>query len=463
MTYHRKGTFTEIDYNGSEIHHIVGDGYTIIERNGSIYIAGNANVTVDGNINILCKSSANIEVTGDADVKVGGDADLGVAKNARVAVGDSMELSVANNLNIRADNINIEATTAFNLTSATISESSNTMNVAASNYLETVGTSNYRWEGDKHTFTGANTYSRHDGGTDHGCPSDPSRDGAEDCGDVGSAGQATEPIITKIAPEAGTPMNPLMPYLVTTAPEDESLFLYETDDEWQSEAGIARKEELIKKNGPANEISTDSTEGTGGSDKNVVASCAVIDGTQNFTNDFRLSEHFTLGMLIDGGVSGHNKLQAQMGLTVQQIVCNLSQLCQNILEPMLAVLPLGADGYKKTWKINSGFRIADNIPAGGVKSSDHMFGRAIDFTLLPYDDTKAQRNYELAGRIEKILPYDQIIMEYMPGGSNWVHISYRGIKEDDTVGQGGANRKMAFTMVNGSTYRKDGKTGFYLL
>jgi hypothetical protein len=55
-TYHRKGTFTEVDANGTEVTHIVGDRYTIIDRNGCIYIAGEANLTVDGNINILCKT-----------------------------------------------------------------------------------------------------------------------------------------------------------------------------------------------------------------------------------------------------------------------------------------------------------------------------------------------------------------------------------------------------------------------
>jgi hypothetical protein len=46
-------------------------------------------------------------------------------------------------------------------------------------------------------------------------------------------------------------------------------------------------------------------------------------------------------------------------------------------------------------------------------------------------------------------------MEYMPGGSNWVHIGYRGLKEGDTAG-GGVNRKMAFTMYNGNTIKRDG-------
>ena len=45
-----------------------------------------------------------------------------------------------------------------------------------------------RWDGDKWTHTGANTYSRHDGGVDHGCNSDPVRTGANLCTDVESSG-----------------------------------------------------------------------------------------------------------------------------------------------------------------------------------------------------------------------------------------------------------------------------------
>ena len=62
--YHTKGTFTEVDVNGSQVNKIVGDGYQIIDRNGYVYIAGAHNLTVDGVTNIFMRSDANIEVVG---------------------------------------------------------------------------------------------------------------------------------------------------------------------------------------------------------------------------------------------------------------------------------------------------------------------------------------------------------------------------------------------------------------
>ena len=51
-TYHRSGTFTEVDPNGSQVNYIVGDNFILMEQNGCIHVAGECNITVDGNTNI---------------------------------------------------------------------------------------------------------------------------------------------------------------------------------------------------------------------------------------------------------------------------------------------------------------------------------------------------------------------------------------------------------------------------
>ena len=462
MTYHRKGTYTEVDPNGTQVNHIVGDGYQIMDRNGSIFIKGDCNLTVEGKINILSKAIVNIEVYNDANIKVGNDATIGVAHDVDLAVGNDMKVEVAQTLSFHANAINMEAATTFNIKAATLNETASAMNVNASNYNETVGTSNYRWNGTKYIFTGADTHERHNSGTDYSNSSDPSRSSSDGAAAAASAASAAAVVTGLTPPAQGVNVYDHMDFLETPPSEGEDVFLIETEEEWASPAGIAKQAELVKQNGPAPSDIQDSTTPSGGVPVSLNAGCSVISTTENFTNDFRLSPNFTLGMLIDGGVNGANQLRDQNGLTKQQIVCNLAQLCLNIYEPMLAVLPGGIGGYGKQWKINSGYRISSNVPAGGVAKSDHMLGRATDFTLLPYGPTKAQRNFEFASTIEKILPYDQIIMEYMSGGSNWIHVGYRGTKDGDTAG-GGLNRKMAFTMSNGSTVRKDGKTGFFLL
>lgn len=410
LQYHRKGTFTEIDPNGTEVKHIVGDSYHIIDRNGVIYINGECNLTVAGNVNIFCQSEANIEVSGDANMQVGGKMNLAVASDMNVSVGGNYNLHVKGNLDTTVDtNIHSKST--------------------------------------GHTHLKA---------------------GTEVAGDAAiinwNSGTTNPPESPTLAfPPEGVPINPALDYLVTPESAGEEVFLIETEEEWDSPSGQAKRAELESKYGAPPTTPEDSTPATGGANTSTVASCQVILGTQEFTKDFKLSPNFTLGMLIPEGWDGKNRLQDQMGLTKQQIVCNLSQFCINILEPMMAVVPNGVAGFKKTWQLNSGFRGAGNIPKGGSSTSDHMTGRAIDFTLLPYDSTKKNRNYELAIAIEKILPYDQIIMEYLSPNSNWVHIGYRGVNPGDTAGQGSTNRKMAFTMVNGNTYPQKGAKGFHLI
>jgi predicted chitinase len=408
---HRSGTFYEIDPNGTKVTHIVGDSYEILDRNGVIYISGTCNITIGGAANILCQNDADIQVIGNLNTVVGGDYTLGIAGNMTTVVGGAYQLQSGSDMTQQT------------------SGSMHQISVGNTNHYS-VGTMNLKASGNVNI------------------------DGVRVDINDGKAAGATS--INLTAPPAGVVNTQVFEKLEAPPAGGEEQFLIETEDEWASPAGQAAKAENEKQYGketPATQ--EEAAPASGGTQNNTVASCQVIYGMQDFTNDFRLSTNFTLGMLIDGGVNGHNKLRDQNGLTKQQIVCNLSQLCQNIYEPLLAVLPGGIGGYGKQWKINSGYRISSNVPKGGVSKSDHMLGRATDMTLLPYGPNKAKLNFDFATQIEKILPYDQIIMEYMPGGSNWIHIGYRGVKEGDTAG-GGVNRKMAFTMYNGDTIKRDG-------
>ena len=407
LVYHRKGTFTEVDANGTEVHHIVGDKYTIIDRNGCLYVTGECNVTVDGNINIFCQSTANIEVTGDANMQVGGEMNLAVAKDMNLSVGGNYNVHVAGNMETTVDtSIHTSAGTNHHLTAG--------QEVAADASI-------INWNS----------------GTSDSPPASPLE-----------------------IPSEGNPLNNVLPYLVAPTSEGEAEYQFETEEDWATPAGQAKKAELESKY-PVPVVVQDSAKPVGGSSSTTTVPCDIVNGVEKFTNDFRLSTNFTLGMLIDGGVDGPNKLKDQVGLTKQQIVCNLAQLCANILEPALAYLPGGAAGYGKQWTINSCYRSAGN--AANSTTSDHPFGRAVDISLLPKDADRKQRHFDLIQQLERVLPYDQMIMEYQGANSTWIHISYRGTQAGQTTGQGGLNRKMAFTMVNGSTYKQNNETGFYLV
>ena len=92
--YHKSGTFTDIDANGTQVNKIVGDGYTIYDRNGSIYVSGKANLTVGNGVNIYVMGTADIQVDGAATINLKNNADIGVGGDLNMVVGGDMNLQV---------------------------------------------------------------------------------------------------------------------------------------------------------------------------------------------------------------------------------------------------------------------------------------------------------------------------------------------------------------------------------
>ena len=58
---HRSGTFYEIHKDGSEVHRVVNDNYTVICKDDNVYIGGKCKVKILGD--------ANIDIEGKADIK----------------------------------------------------------------------------------------------------------------------------------------------------------------------------------------------------------------------------------------------------------------------------------------------------------------------------------------------------------------------------------------------------------
>ena len=98
-TYHRSGTFTDVDANGTQVNKIIGDGYTVIDRNGLIYIAGRCNLTVGNSVSIYVMGNADIEVNGVTTANLHGDLNLGCARDVNWAVGGDLNLKVDGDFN----------------------------------------------------------------------------------------------------------------------------------------------------------------------------------------------------------------------------------------------------------------------------------------------------------------------------------------------------------------------------
>ena len=117
-------------------------------------------------------------------------------------------------------------------------------------------------------------------------------------------------------------------------------------------------------------------------------------------NDVRLSQHFKLGEFL-------NLKKYPENVPSMQVVANLTYGCHLLLEPARQIVgPI---------IINSGFRNETvNRRVGGVKSSQHLIGQAVD--IRPQDPAQFLR---LVDFLKANVLTDQLLT-----GSTWLHLSW---------------------------------------
>jgi len=125
-------------------------------------------------------------------------------------------------------------------------------------------------------------------------------------------------------------------------------------------------------------------------------------------DSFQLSPNFILSDLSTKTALSHNRVRAQHGLTVQQIVCNHQAWAENIGEALSTAYG------RANILVTSGFRI-------GASTSQHERGQACD---LQFPTFTHDQNFAIAQYIKNNLNYDQLIWEY-GGNRPWLHISFK--------------------------------------
>jgi len=94
--YHRKGTFIEIQPDGSEVTKIVGNKHEIIVKDDTVYIQGSCAVYVQGDSSFVCNGNVKAEVGKDLDVQVkNGSATLIATKDIHITGTDNVNISVS--------------------------------------------------------------------------------------------------------------------------------------------------------------------------------------------------------------------------------------------------------------------------------------------------------------------------------------------------------------------------------
>jgi hypothetical protein len=90
---HRSGTFTETGPDGTQVNKIVGNGYSIIEKDGFVLIEGNANVHIAGQCNVF--------IMNDTALTMHGKVSLDIHNDVNVNIGGSLGLSVQDGIYLR--------------------------------------------------------------------------------------------------------------------------------------------------------------------------------------------------------------------------------------------------------------------------------------------------------------------------------------------------------------------------
>lgn len=343
--YHAKGTFTEVDHNGTQVNFIVGDGYVIMERNGYVHVVGNMDVNVEG--------AKTLKVSDTMDVQINGNATINIHANASINVAGNLDMTAGGSFNIKAGTFAVDAGRVD-------------LNSGVASGLSAIGAIG----GSAVSSASLNVLTRGDE-----VAVDYEIDADADAAQIAAVQQALVDKGILTADQASTSAEVLASETITP----------------NTKEGTPVKE--------------------------------APEGTTVFDYNEKFSRHYTLGDLTAGG---SRKLVAQAGLTPVQIYNNLKALANNVLD-------LVKDAYPSV-RINSGFRTS--VPAGGSSTSQHMTGQAVD---ISFSELNRSEIYDRVIKVEKLVPYDQMLLEYLtPGGNGWIHISYKN----------SGNRKMVFTMNN---------------
>lgn len=382
--YHKSGTFVETDANGTQVRRIVGDNYEILERNGFVHIVGDLNVTIDGVHRVKVNNAAMIDISGKTTVNIFNDCSMNVSGNMDLSVGETFALK-AKKVSIESESdIDIKAASALRGQSSTTSLKSSGL-----------------------TAMDGSVIRLNEGASQSASPKSVQAPGAKQ-----------------------DPEEKEFPALIVRTRGAETAAIYETPEEGDPSVfieqridnGEARREEVQKE--PEELEQTVPPTITQKETKNI--DCNIIFGMENLPSSLSLSKNFTIGSMTKNGT---RPLIGQQGLTKQEIACNLKNLCENVLEPVISRYP--------NMIITSAFRRPSDVP-NSSKTSQHYTGEAVDIVLSGFD---RKQHYEAIQEIQQLVPYDQLILEYSGSQTVWIHISL-GINK---------RRKQAFTMNNHKT------------
>lgn len=172
---------------------------------------------------------------------------------------------------------------------------------------------------------------------------------------------------------------------------------------------------------------SDKTETPTTKKEQTITECGISitsDGSVDYTT--QLSTNYKLSDVSTNAAVSQYRIIDQLGLSRQEIACNLKHVALNVLEPIKA--------QYSNMIVTSGFR-------QGSGKSQHYKGQAVDMQFPGY---KKSQYIEIAKWIQDNIPHDQLLLEYKSYGTGapWLHVSLTK----------GTNRYQTLTLWNNKTY-----------
>ena len=427
LRYHRSGTFSEVDVNGTQVNKIIGDAYEIMDRNGYIQISGNCNVTIGGNANIRVANDAVIQVVGNLTTNVNGNHVLNVAGNSTTNITGNHITNVYGN-----------SVSATNGNSTTQVRGNDTTSVNGNVLLSAVGNYGLQSSGKVQTKSGGNIEMQSGGNTNI--------DGAQIHLNSGNSVGLSAP--TSIA----APAVPAAVEAATGAPEFQELqapdrrqdmnSMYETPEEGAPSSEYKKATDKHfdddEKNAPDGTKKEETAPSASTPTTNIPPSgdCLITDA--DLSPGMKIQRLFTLNDLVSAGESGMPK-GMNFGLSPKEIVCNMRNLALQCLDPIKARYPNMS--FNSVWRSQ-----AVNNKYGGKAASDHLTGSAAD---LHFSGFSRKQYYEAIIEIQKMLPsYRQLILEYK-ARETWIHVAY--VSPGNKAGKTNSKQNMTINALANKT------------
>ena len=204
-------------YQGDLVQEVKGDYHLNVHGDKRTKISGNEITEVLADRKVVVNGNCDLKVGKDQIINIDKDRTINIIGNtAETITGDLKEITQGTMFTMISGNTTLVSKSALDVTSVGdmgISTNSNFNHTVTGNsthkisgnasidvlgsfkhkitgttYKQYMSAFHERWDGDKWTHTNANTYSRHNSGVDHSCPSDPTRTGATSCAPVEQTG-----------------------------------------------------------------------------------------------------------------------------------------------------------------------------------------------------------------------------------------------------------------------------------